>query len=123
MGRPINKRSFGQVIGQSIAIFANIGEGPGQYFIKSQSGTSTYRIGALGSDETVGTVSLVIKETEDLQVGEGVIFAFQGENVFPVTKLLQNRVSVNDEGTIKSFSWKEVDNGVLLLSQEDGEVE
>lgn len=123
MGRPINKRSFGQVIGQSIVIFANIGEGPDQYFIKSQSGTSAYRIGALGSDETVGTVSLVIKETEDLQVGEGAIFAFQGENVFPVTKLLQNRVSVNDSGVIKSFSWKEVDNGILLLSEEDGEAE
>jgi hypothetical protein len=117
MGRPINKRSFGQSVGQSIEVIANLGEGPHTFYIVSQSGSNKYRISELGSETVSGTISIVPKLSEDLNIGEGRILAYQNEFFYPVIKLSQHRVSVLDGDTIKSFSWKEENSGVVLLSE------
>lgn len=113
MGKPINKRNFGDTAGVSLGIIANVGSGADTGFILKQSGTNKYLVDIGGE---LGTVRLVNKSAEALLEGEAIIPVQVGSDTFYAKKITQNRVSVwGNNGDIADYSWKDGEATLLKV--------
>jgi hypothetical protein len=120
MGKPINKRNFGNDIGTDISIVANVSGTVGSGFIVKQSGTRKYLVNINGD---VGMVRLVNKDQEDLLEGEAIIQAVVGSDTFNVSKLTQHRATVWGLSGLTSYSWKNNDAQIITIEEAEEEPE
>lgn len=105
MGRPVNKRFFGDPeLGGNLTVEVNTGNGPNDSgYIISQKGSGKFRV---TDGTTVRNCFLVNKATSNLSVGEMVIVGGGDSSRVPIAKLF-NRTAIDYSGN--RYTW-EVDN-------------
>jgi hypothetical protein len=97
MGRPLNKKFFGDEAGSSFKVLAKVeGEAEGYGYIVKQTGTHTFDVMV---DGTKGRCNLVVKEAGELEDGEMVVFARNTGGTVKAMKSIKGRTATLDDGT------------------------
>lgn len=105
MGRPLNKRYFGEptVAGNEIKVQFNNGNGSVPGYIVNQKGSKRFNVSNAGGTET-GLCTLVDKASAALAAGEMSITVDDGGVAKQVTKISGRKVTL-DDGTVKPWDF------------------
>lgn len=119
MGRPVNKKYFGEGAGNQIKVRAKIGtntEGDG--FIISQRSTNRFKVSVNGTE---GICTLVNKDSDTLGENEMIVNVFTDAGTWVQATKLYNRTVIT-EGNIKvkwTFATSDSDNAVEVPDVEE----